>query len=648
MLSTWRTLPFLLVVLLVSGVNLLSGQHPHEQIYTMEDGLPSLDLNGLYFSVDGSIWANYVSGEFLSRYDGTKWTIIRFSELGLPSGMSMVTEDKHGLWLYKQEPNEVTLVRFQNEASWKKYSLPGGYICTFNPSDPSLIVLDRLGKAYTYSEIEDAFISNTNYQLHSPPKEGLTVSGYRYWFNSSTPTWSFWEGSTKYAGAERDHHWHLVEQTGISFSINGYVCQYYIDRENLYLSDSISERPIQIRTLAGQSLVPQRLVSIKPWAPSGQIRQPAVVVKNPLTNVLSLYTLDSLGQADEILSHVRHDHVYNFAQDKHGNWWYATASGIVRTNPAITVFDTRNPSMVTGLQVIGEDEEGLIWIGGYDGNGGFARWDGHEFSYFSPVENDARVLPGFFSGPDSYQYYFMANKGLFAIGHGLASTLTDQEGQLIHGYYLHPLSTGEVGMGLVKNGLGLGRLNEGKLTHFRTIGMDKGMSLINVQTLAEDRRGRIWMGRLNQGLAIYDPARDTAVTWPRTPATPNSIGALSTCVDREGTLWLGAHNGLYRLPSPEAFNYLQDDPRTHLEHIPLPGHDTSRVSVIHEVIPRYRHRAGTLFQTAIWPPDIHLAIWRRIARRRHRTKCRPPRLRRKIVDRDRKRCPIHRYGPACF
>lgn len=583
MLSKGRSISFLMLLLLAGAGISLHGQHHYERIYTMEDGLPALDLDGIFFTADGSIWTRFASGEYISHFDGIQWTNERFSDHGLPAGMLTITADDQGLWFYKQESDSVIITCRQNKHTWKIFHLPGQYTFSYDWSTLSPIALDHKGNPHAYSAELDSFVLKPEDKVPPIPRPDLKAIGLQYYFSSGTPVWTFAAGETKYLGTLHNGAWQLKERIGLPFITGTTSAEYRILEDRLFFLHDDKKAAVPIPSATDRPLTPLSLIKVKPWSRSRLAVQPAVVVMDPLTKTLSLFALDSLGNARLILDHVRRDLMYDFAQDKQGRWWYATANGMVRTDPAIRIFQDQDPNMVTGLHAIGEDTSGRVWMGGYTGQGGFSRWDGHQLSHYSPGIEDARVLPGSYTHPDGYQYFFTAGKGLLALSDDQASIITAPDGEPLHGYYFLPLSTGDIGMGLVKRGLGIARLNRGTLTHFRSIGKEKGLELTNVQTLSEDHRARIWMGRLNQGIALYDPARDTAITWPRVPGVPCSIGALSMCTTSDGTLWIGAHNGLYRLPQPEQFDYIKDHPSSHWQRILLPGNDTSRVSVIKEL-----------------------------------------------------------------
>ncbi len=148
------------------------------------------------------------------------------------------------------------------------------------------------------------------------------------------------------------------------------------------------------------------------------------------------------------------------------------------------------------------------------------------------------------------------------------------------GFYIAGLSEGKMGLGLHMLGLGIAEEVNGAISKLKIVGKEKGLLLENVLTIAEDWGGRLWCGRTSQGIAVYDPVRDTAVTWLRSNENPKSVGALASCVDENGTLWLGTNNGIYQLPSAHKFDYLKQDLFKALVPFPLPGKATQRIHAL--------------------------------------------------------------------
>lgn len=577
-----RSISCLLISLLLPACATLLAQHPYERIYDLKDGLPALDLDGIYMTRDGRLWTCFAAGEFTSNFDGIRWENIHFADHGLPAGMKILTEDDQGLWFYKQEPDSTILACLLPDQTWIRFALEGWYTYSFDWTTQSPFAMNDRGELFSYSADLNAFIPDKNHSSPPLPRPSCRVIGRQFYYSSGIPTWTIDEGTKSYMGVIRNEQWSLVQRGGLSFLRQGTACEFRINDGQLFLIEDDQWRKIDLVLPDGRIALAHEMIGMKTWTDQHRMVQPCVIAEDQSSSRFLLYQLDSTGIPSLILSNVRRDQMKDFTHDQKGNIWYASATGMVRTNRVIRVFDAMDPNMVPGIHAIGEDPDHTIWLGGYTGKGGFSKWDGRKLSYTTPVSTPMKILPGSWTSPDGFLYFFSEYTGLTSIRQGRYNTIREPGGSVLRGYYFLPLSTGEIGLGMVKKGLGLARLEKGKLLSLRIIGKEKGIDLTNVLTLSEDKGGRIWMGRMNQGVAIYDPARDTAITWSRVPGVEGSLGVLSSCVDSTGTLWLGAQNGVYRLDYPELFDYLHVHPQTAWRKVPLPGGDTTRVGIIQE------------------------------------------------------------------
>ena len=244
--------------------------------------------------------------------------------------------------------------------------------------------------------------------------------------------------------------------------------------------------------------------------------------------------------------------------DAAGNFWFPGQSGLVKVFPAfLGCFEGHN-NMNAGLHAMSEDAQGRIWFGSY--RHGFAIFDGDKILKPPPEANSfLRILPGSFRDDQGFMHFF--NK----TGYGFFKTngqewkskkvKTSAHKGRFTGYYLHQLSNRKLALGLY-NHLGIGLMDPpyDPGSPISIIDSTKGMLLENVLTLAEDQKQRIWFGRASQGVGVYDPQLDTAVTW--LIRSQKEIGALSSLVDSRGTLWLGTGQGLAYLNEPHEFDFL--------------------------------------------------------------------------------------------
>lgn len=86
---------------------------------------------------------------------------------------------------------------------------------------------------------------------------------------------------------------------------------------------------------------------------------------------------------------------------------------------------------------------------------------------------------------------------------------------------------------------------------FERLGIDEGLSAVDVRALLQDRYGFIWIGTLD-GLDLYDGYGFTH--YKHKPFDANSLSANAITAlyeDKSGTLWIGTVNGLCRMNDEE-------------------------------------------------------------------------------------------------
>jgi hypothetical protein len=569
-----------LAVLLLSGIN-AGAQQAYQYTYTIDDGLLSAEGVSLSFAQNGELWLKYSNAEFLSRFDGINWMHYSLSELGLPLGISYLTEDQNGIWFFNHTPDFLLLACLTKSGQWKKFDFNGQYFDFPDLTTGEMQFLDDKYYVYRYDAGKNSFVRSNSPVIRLPENEtiywliNLNGTLIVYTKNSQNKTISTYYGEKLTKIPEFSNNLlyiNYVKNTEVRGSIT-------IDNQ-LYWYAGHQKKPLDIFLPNGRK---GRLVDRAFLNKGGKVTllslANGLVIQDPTDESLYLYELDSLGNAHLHLSQLRHDYYKSsFSIDRQGNWWYGTSNGLVRTDNSQINFSEQNKEMVNGLHAIGEDSKGRIWMGGYNGLGGFSVFDGTSLHHQSFSDAALPILPGFLKSKSGTMYFFAETTGLNAIKEDQFLPVTGI-GRLV-GYYFLQLSNGKIAMGLTDKGLGIASENKGNIDTVRLIGKDKGMLLDNVLTVAEDQVGRLWVGRSSQGIALYDPQRDTAITWLRSSGQSKSIGTMSSCIDEKGTLWLGANKGLYRLEQAHQFDYLHNNLFDHIQEVPLPGQDSSMVNFL--------------------------------------------------------------------
>ncbi len=238
-------------------------------------------------------------------------------------------------------------------------------------------------------------------------------------------------------------------------------------------------------------------------------------------------------------------------KDLAGNFWVATRDGQYKVTPSFFNFFSReDEGMITDLHAIAEEPNGHIWFGSY--TEGLSMFDGvkllkkpkgtdplwrfmpgslrHNGQILMNIENDLGGIYAF----DGKTW----KRNLKGVAIFYSTKLVD--GRLAFG--------GSGGRGVALQNVKGNRFQDS--TDFHWVNGSKGMKLVNVLSIAEDRLGHIWLGRSSQGLAVYDPHLDTAFTWLiQNPQT--DFGAMAITSDDKGNVWFGTKKGVFFYKTPQ-------------------------------------------------------------------------------------------------
>ncbi|MBK7476750.1 MAG: histidine kinase [Haliscomenobacter sp.] len=581
-----RSKTLILILGLWGLVVLAPAQRPFQYRYGMEQGLPEAEPDQILFSRKGELWCKYPLGENLSRFDGVTWTHYRTSKLGFPGGMIFRGENRFGIWweaIGSVQPARIAL--FTPQGTWKGYSIDARGTVLWDEEHEEPVFIDSLVTAYRYNVQADTFLPGARLLHDARPGDifhriGTDLHG--------TPYIPINNPDSGRAFVFFGHGFKYKLEFPYGYSLNPFLLQpgraagfLRRDGEALWFENGRTW-PIRIALPNGRAGNIVNHATIHPW--KGRNENQGLIVQDPSTGIQYLYTLEGKDSASLLLSHIPSDAFPSFSQDPQGNWWMGTSTGLVRSDQNLLTFSTNDPEMTPALHAIREDTKGHIWFGGYSASGGFSVFDGVVLRQVPFDGISIPVLPGSGSHIEGTLYFFTERfPGIAAIRNGKLSWLQFPEHLkegILQGYFFLPLSDGQVALGLNRWGLGIAQQKKGSLYDLRLIGQEKGMLLNNVITIAEDFNHRLWLGRTAQGLALYDPRRDTAVSWLRSSEYPERIGAMSLLNDEKGTLWIGGNNGLYQLPQAHRFDYEKMDVFRYLRKISLPGPDTSLVTFL--------------------------------------------------------------------
>jgi ligand-binding sensor domain-containing protein len=241
-------------------------------------------------------------------------------------------------------------------------------------------------------------------------------------------------------------------------------------------------------------------------------------------------------------------------QDHAGEWWLASSQGLCRyprlespsqlaqTLPK-AVYTTRDGLPGDVVTRLYEDRDGNIWVGTETTK--FAFWSRSEQKFIS-VATDR--VPSFASafGEDNAGHVWIGDEDgrLWMVRDRRASPVRGPARPgLIHSILLD--HSGRIWV--ATNSQGLLRFDQPAAAdpQFREYGYADGLSSLNVQSLAEDRNGFIYIGT-GGGVDRLDP--DGAHIRHYTSADGIAPGeVISAYSDRTGAMWFGTNHGLTRL-----------------------------------------------------------------------------------------------------
>ncbi len=236
--------------------------------------------------------------------------------------------------------------------------------------------------------------------------------------------------------------------------------------------------------------------------------------------------MDRDGHVVQVFRHDPHDpaslasnDVHALLEDREGHFWVGTAAGLDlldRATGAIVHYrhehddpDSLRDSFVMSLY---QDSSGLVWIG--TSAGGVDRWDPRsaQLGARRPDWLDGRFVTAFADAPSGRVW-------IASMGGGLVQYDPD---------------TGR-------------KVDLQSITGKRT-NLDDG----RVLALREDRRGVLWIGTMDQGIATLD--RHDRLTWlPVKPGDPHALSAagIMTIVEaRNGEIWVGTYGGGVNIVDP--------------------------------------------------------------------------------------------------
>ncbi len=552
----------------------LSAQYHLTRTYTVQDGLPFTEVSACLISKEGYLYLATNTGHRLI-FDGFSFHEFSQGEAVRDfSASQKLFEDQYGVWMIVGE----SLYRYQGyeEARIKAPPIKNLFL---DENAGRLILIDP----------ENRFLAFNPDSRHFEPAPdmagGRAAFDQSFQYNLITKFGKHWEIVVKPGSLQR-----FIYESGAGFkgrkelyfpkeasyayplSKEALLANLFQDIDNSVVVKTYVYRAGQATLLEGRDWMGRRrqFVNYRFSAFRDRVflhgRPPPELALS--SDDMEIWEVTPSGEAVfHARFHLSADlNTMRIQMDAAGNFWLPSQAGLVKVFPAFLGCFESNPNMAGGLHTINEDPMGDIWFGFY--RHGFSKFDGDRIVRV-PQSPFTQIMPGTWRDEEGFMYFFNeVNYGFFKTNGREWKSFTREE-RLTGGYFL-PLANGKrLAMGLYSRaGLGLMDYPFEPGNPIQLADSRRGMGLVNIQTISEDRRQRLWLGKMGQGVSLYDPGADTAVTWEIQDR--GGIEAISSLIDSRGNLWLGTSIGMAFLPNPESFDYLYQDINDHARRLALP------------------------------------------------------------------------------
>lgn len=261
-----------------------------------------------------------------------------------------------------------------------------------------------------------------------------------------------------------------------------------------------------------------------------------------------------------------HSAVLSFLQDREGLVWIGTEGGLDSFDPLTKTFTRHNlqPGAQGGLRAnavlsLEEDYNGDLWVGTW--SGGLHRYnkDTGVFHNYFPDKNDPSSINSAFVWQimrDSQNNLWVATE---TGGLNRYDRSTDSFTALVHdpldettisGNFVWAVLEDRVGDIWVGTINGLDRFDQKTQRFVRytenSTDPEAFNSIIRIRSLAEDQRGRIWIGTQDNGAFVYNPLTDRFIRLDQTRGLPSPY-VPSLVEDGLGNMWMTTGNGVARV-----------------------------------------------------------------------------------------------------
>ncbi|MEN2413147.1 two-component regulator propeller domain-containing protein [Flavobacterium mesophilum] len=260
-------------------------------------------------------------------------------------------------------------------------------------------------------------------------------------------------------------------------------------------------------------------------------------------------TTDGLSQSSVIAIH----------QDKFGQMWFGTRDGLNKYDGSrFTVYRNNISDKYSisnnDILSIEEDNSGKIWVGTYNGLNCYDPVSNRFTRYLTTKVNHT------INNSAVWSLREIGNEIWIGTSNGL--TVYDKKTSKFNSFFhsdadastlpanniLSILKTkkGEIWVGTTKGLCQLTSRRNGKFS-FKNFPLNP-VDLLTVQSVIEAQDGSLWVGTKNKGLLKFDTKKKSYVSFlPQEKYREINTEIRSLVIDKQGSLWIGAYDGIYIL-----------------------------------------------------------------------------------------------------
>ncbi|MFW0739360.1 two-component regulator propeller domain-containing protein [Flavobacterium sp. T12S277] len=263
----------------------------------------------------------------------------------------------------------------------------------------------------------------------------------------------------------------------------------------------------------------------------------------------NISTTDGLSQSSVIVIH----------QDKLGQMWLGTRDGLNKYDGSkFTIFrnDVTNKHSISNNDILSieEDNTGKIWVGTYNGLNCYDPVSNRFTRYLHTKTNHTISSNAIWSIKEiGDEMWFGTSKGITlynkktklftSLFHSDTDDTTVPSNNIIT---ILKSKKGEIWIGTTKGLCKLISRKKGKYI-FKNYPLNSA-DLLNVVALTEDVSGNLWVGTKNKGLLKLDENSNVFVSFlPDEKYNEINTDIRSLAIDKQGSLWIGAYDGIYIL-----------------------------------------------------------------------------------------------------